>query len=474
MKNRFVFLFIFLTALLSATHVSAASVDAASLSQTLISKMAVATAALTNKALYILGAFAAIQLLITNLALLKTGGDIEAVFGKLIGSIAWVGFCLYVLSNGPGFISDVGNEFFGIPGLDLPTPGTILTNTNKTAAAIAALTIPIGFLSNSMGIFMVYLLILVIAIGCFFSFKIFMLQLELGLIVMLAPLSFAFLGLNALKDQGIAPFKSLISLVYRILLVGVILSGFTAVDDSVKEAFSSLDSSDIIKGAGTAVNTLLGSLGAYLLLAYLLFKSDSIAATLAGGSTSMGTGDVASAAAAGAAAGAAIASGGAGAAGAATSVPQSMANFMSKLSGGGSVSNASNRGAGGQGSQAGPPPMRPSLSAGPGGASAPAFDTGKYGEPLRPSGASPASSSQGSGSQQTQDSPAQVDTSAGSGSSAGIGGGSETSNDDLLKAIQQQSGPRTPTTLDRLGTANHHMSQEKAATHVSINASASD
>jgi hypothetical protein len=49
-----------------------------------------------------------------------------------------------------------------------------------------------------------------------------------------------------------------------------------------------------------------------------------------------------------------------------------------------------------------------------------------------------------------------------------------TSNDDLLKAITQQNAPRKPTTLERLGNANHHVAQEKAATHVSINVNAAD
>jgi len=88
-----------------------------------------------------------------------------------------------------------------------------------------------------------------------------------------------------------------------------------------------------LAGIGAAAEGVGTALGGYLLPAYLTFKSDSIAASLASGTTSMGTADVASAAAAGAAMGAAVVSGGSAAAGAASSAPQPMSNFLSKMAG---------------------------------------------------------------------------------------------------------------------------------------------
>ena len=359
MKNKPIRFFLFLFCVLVSNN-AVAAVDAASLSQLLISKMTVASATLSSTALIALGGFATLQLFITNYGLLKSGADIESAVAKFAAGIAWVGVCIYIISNGPGFISGVGNEFFSIPGLSLPTVGTVMSNTAKTAGVIGALAIPIGVASNTLGMFMVYLLLGTIGIGCFFAFKIFMLQLELGLIVMLSPLSFAFLGLNALKDQGIAPFKSLISLIYRVMIIGVILSAFSIVDDSVNAVFKNLSLTEIVSGGvGTVMDTLVAALGAYLLLAYLLFKSDSIAASLASGSTNMGTADVASAAAAGAAAGAAIATGGVAGAGAAKSGVSSVSDMMKKLGGGGgpSVSNAGGGGGGGGGGTGAKPSM---------------------------------------------------------------------------------------------------------------------
>jgi type IV secretion system protein TrbL len=494
MKKRTIKSIVFLAFIIASTQAIGAPIDAGSLSQILISKMAGASATLSSKAMIALGAFAAVQFVITNYGLLKSGADIEAIYGKLIGSLVWIGFCTYVLSNGPAFISGVGNEFFSLPGVTLPTVGTIIANTGVTAGVLGALAVPVGLISNTIGMLLVYIILGVIAVGCFFAFKIFMLQLELGLIVMLAPLSFAFLGLNALKDQGIAPFKSLISLVYRVILIGVILSAFNIVDNAIKDAFSSLSVISLASGAGVVTETLVAAFGSYLLLAYLLFKSDSIAATLASGSTSMGTGDVASAAAAGAAAGAAVATGGAsaaGAAGAATKIPQSMANFMGSLSGGGgSLSNASSRGAGGAVAAMPASPMSSSLSGSP--AAAPKFETNSRGAPIKPA-ATPPGEGAASAPLSTSNTPSGADTpkvetskadapmqpaaemSAGSGASAGVGGSKldETANrlDDFMK---QQAATKKPTMREAASNLNHHIEKEKAATHVSINANASD
>jgi type IV secretion system protein TrbL len=294
----------------------------------------------------------------------------------------------------------------------------------------------------------------VLAIGMFFAFKIFMLQLELGLIVMLSPLSFSFLGLNALKDQGIAPFKALISLSYRIILMTIILSAFTEVSTVASNSLSGLSAGAFKDGIGKALMTVLSALGAYMVLAFLVYKSDSIASSLAGGSTNMGTGDIAGAAAAGAAAGAAIASGGAAAAATGGQLPQSMANFMKGM--GSSITNASGSGRG-QTPDA-PPTRSPLSSSGP-------SNQGVASTPERP-GEQPAPSANNEVPSASGGAPVRP----GSGTAAGIG-----NNDDSNLANQHNQQPKQkPSFLDTLKDANHHISQEKSATHVSINTSNSD
>lgn len=321
---------------------------------------------LSTQAISWLGVFAALQFFITNYNLLKTDGDIQSAIAKLFAAVGWVGVVLYIINHGPVFIQAVGDQMFGVVGMDLPSPGNIIGKTIGVTAALSALALGVGsvpFVGGTAGQLLLYIAMAVLAIGMYFAFKIFMLQLELGLIAMLSPLSFSFLGLNTLKDQGIAPFKGLLSLAYRVILLTVILSGYNEVSNVVSSTVSNL-SMDTINSSSLAeaANVILSALGAYMLLAYLTFKSDAIAASLAGGSTSMGAGDVAQAAAAGAAVGAAVATGGGALAGTAGKAPQAMSAFMDKLMGRGSVSNASSMGSGGEAPSFTPPVAPPSAS----------------------------------------------------------------------------------------------------------------
>ncbi|CAN7779678.1 type IV secretion system protein [Cupriavidus necator] len=464
--------------------------------------MAPAISKLTAQAISWVGVFATLQFFITNYNLLKSDGDIQSVVAKMFGAVAWVGICIYIINNGPQFVQAVGDQMMGVIGTDLPSPSSIVAKTIGVAGAMSVLAIGVGaipFVGDTAGMLLVYVALFVLGVGLLFAFKIFMLQLELGLIAMLSPLSFSFLGLSTLKDQGIAPFKALLSFGYRVILLTVILSGFNQISDIVSNTLSGITVDNFKQdGIGGVADVMLSALGAYLLLGYLTFKSDAIAATLASGSTSMGTGDVAQAAAAGAALGAAVATGGATAATSAGKVPQSMSAFMDKLMARGSISNASPMGGGGDAPVFTPPTApAPSLSVGApvadstsaasppsrpdsGTAGTPAkanVASGRYGAEL-PDGAGVQREAAGSASDNvaggptgTPESPV-VQTDPGSAQTAGIGGKPNLEK-DLSRLVDhlasQQQGPRKPTLGERLGEANRHVSQEQAATHVSIN-----
>lgn len=324
-----------------AQDAAATGVDPSTLIGLLKGSMATAINNLSAHAISWLGAFSALQLLITNYKLLTSDADLQTALAKFTGGVVWVGVCLLFIQEGPSFISAVGDSFFTMLGFDMPGIASIVKYTVATFGSISALAWGVGYLSNTMGFLLVCIALGALAIGMYFAFKVFMLQLELAMIVMLSPLSFAFLGLNTLRDQGIAPFKSLISLAYRIILLTVLLSAFFYVSKVTGTYIDGLSKESFLGGVGAVAEGIGTAIGAYLILLYGVFKSDSIAASLASGNTSMGTGDVASAAAAGAAMGAAVVSGGAAAAGAASSAPQSMRDFLGSMGGGGSVSNAS-------------------------------------------------------------------------------------------------------------------------------------
>lgn len=462
-----------------------------SIVNTVTASIAAASGQILPQALIWLGSFMALQFVITNFGLLKSGADIDAVFGKLIGSLAWFGFCVYLINNGPDFIDSVGNGILNKFAPNIPGPGAIISATlalcSSLLIAIAALgTSVLGVGNSSLAMVLVYVLFVVFSIGMYMAIKVFMLTLELGLVVMLSPLSFSFLGLNALKDQGIAPLKSLISLVYRIILLGIIYAAFSEVIGVAGKQLNDIDWANPFKYA-SAMNIIFSMLCAFPMLAYLVYKSDSIAASLAGGSSNMGTADIASAAAVGAAAGAAIGSGSGFATSAASKIPESMSSFMKGLAGGGSVSNASTRGAGA--APVGTAPMPPATSSS-------AFPTRKDGSPLQSAGVSPAESAPakaddatpssqgsagaGSGSSPTATSAASPGntpdsatplSSTGSGANAGIGGTGSKLESDIGRLVQNmgnQGGARKPSLSERLSNVNNQVAQEKAGTHVSI------
>lgn len=342
---------------------------------------------LSTQAITWLAAFAGLQFFITNYKLLLGDADLTAAIGKLVGSVAWVGFCLYVVKEGPGFIARVGDQMSHVVG-SVPEPGTIMSNTFEVAAKVGALALAVSaipLIGDVAGNGILFMMILVLIVGMYFAAKIFMLQLELALIVMLSPMSFSLLGLSALKDQGIAPFKSLLALAYRMVLVGVILAAFSAISDSLSTTFSGMTKTDFLTDGYQAVlKPIVQAIGAYAVLAFLLFKSDSIASSLAAGTVSTSASDLTAAAAAGAAAGTVAATGGAALAGAGGKAPESMANFMSNLGSGGSVSNASPMGSGGDIPSFAPPAASMSAGSTVGGVSTGAASSSSADRPSRP------------------------------------------------------------------------------------------
>lgn len=297
--------------------------NAIDIEQVIKTSMMPAADVLASKAVFWLSMFIGGQFVFTNIGLLKSVADIEAVWGKFLGSILWGAFCFYLLENGPDYIGKVGEQFLNLFGVALPNKGAILAGTLTPGVLLMGAGIFVGGIgavgSVVGGHILTGLAFLIISMGFYFIIKLFMLKLELFIVVILSPLSFSFLGLNALKDQGIAPLKSLISLIYRIVLITVILSAFTqmsgiltsTISDGSSKLMSVANIADTINPFGNAygvadlISDVAAVLFGYVVLTYLLYKSDSIAASLAGGSTNMGAGDVASAAAAGAALGAA-------------------------------------------------------------------------------------------------------------------------------------------------------------------------
>lgn len=518
-KNSPLIIFLILS-LFCLTAVAAEPFDQSSAVGVILSAMAPAGATLQENAWKWLSVFMLLQFVLTNVKVLTSGGDVDSIWPKFMASIFWFGICFFIMHNGPHFISNVGNQFFGLVGNGMPDPSTVIKNTTYLSTALAALAAGVGFFSATTGQLILYILMIVAGVGIFFAIKILMIQLELALVVMLSPLSFSMLGLNALKDQGIAPLKSLISLAYRIILTSIILTAFTQVESVVMTRIDEITVANITAdGVSKVVDTLLGGLAAYLLLAVLLYKSDSIASGLASGGTSMGTADIASSVAAGVAGGmAAQASAGAAAASAgngASSVSDMVKGLRSQAA---SVTNASGSGTGGYGSGPGSNSMFSLGDAPKGGAKSPnystrdiqqmakdkglppvggqrpssiaaspgsATSTNPSSEANRSSNSNNTSSSQnqsgalGMSDSSTRASPNENIQSSplGNANSASISGVGGSNLENQLGALVEQlskQGQSKPSAKERLSSLNNQIERESASTHVSVNTHSND
>lgn len=500
MRNNLSRLLVFVALAAACTAVSAAdtSVPTDSILSTVQDAMAVSAQQINQNVYKWLGAFLILQFTWTNVSQLLSGeADLQKAVGTLARSVSSGGLYVYLIQNGPGFIDAVGNQFIGT----LPDTGEIMAATLGLCGGLVVGIATVGLVSSALANLLTYVTLGLFACGAYLALKVFMMQLELGIIVMLAPFNFSLLGLKALREQGMAPFKSLLAFIYRVILLTVIFKAFGLVVSNAGAAIkdvASMSWSDALQ-IGSAIKTVLYSVAAFPILAFLAFKSDSLASSLAAGSSSMGVNDVAGAAAAGAAAGAAIASGGAAAIGAAGKAPKSMAGFMDKLAGGGgSISNASSMGGGGdapvfhapepalssvgapaEGSASGSAPLPPSRPQS-GAASSPSkinVASGRYGAPEAGQVAGTPAGSQGNSADGPTTAPAELPETAsqapaGTAANAAIGGppesGSSKLEEKLEKLVDHMTQPRKPTLGERLGEANRHLSQEQATTHVSI------
>ena len=311
---------------------------------------------LQNVAIKWLGVFMILQFTWTNWQLLLNDADITKVFAKLAGSIFWFCICIYIFYNGSDFLKNVSNGIMkmatGATGVEfdpiqpistgIDVSSQLLETVNSTQSVLQSLN---PFPSIMMGV----VAVVILAVSAVLAFKILMVFIETKMVIALSPLSFALLGLNAFRDQGLAPFKYLVSMGIRMFLYGAVLAAMQIFSTAIIAAFKALPAASDPSVWPPIWAAAMG----YVLLGAVALRVDSIAVMLASGSSQMSTGDAAAVgAAAGAAAGLAMsaATGGASAAaGAAAKGGQSMADFMKSMGGGGggAISNAGQQGAGG-------------------------------------------------------------------------------------------------------------------------------
>ena len=495
-------------------------------------------------------------------------GEIEKSIGNVAKYILWVGFIVWMmspsaspvrdgLSNGADFIQRTVNYLLGfastISGGDgnafdagyifsvgLQASHDLIFSVAKAsmgtvANAVVTVAFPITGIFSALMLMIMNLLIL--ATAGYIAIKIFMVKLDASIMIAISPLSFALNGLSALREQGMAPFKNLLTVMYRILILAAIVSAMKVVSENLTQV---LDKASAAGGFTDIWTPITAAIFGYILLAYMAHRSDGIANGLSSGSSMFSSGDMASSVAAGVAAGMAVATGGAAVGGAAVKSGQSMGDFMKSLGESGSISNASPSGDrgfdspvvgtppksgaakqpqmsmaeearqlrqdyiassnntsprvptlagipmnpdGSVASSSGSPRPLPGQSSSHGGASKAANTIDNMvanGQASNPTNATAVSDHLKSMSLNDTKSVGETPSSpsgaldSGTGSSAGIAGASSATDQKLDKLMETMGQSKKPTFSDRMSTLNDHVAKEQSTVQANVNVNAHD
>lgn len=432
---------------------------------------------------------ASIQFSLTMYGELKGNGDLESAMGKIAKSILWIAFCFWLMSDNhaSNFIRNTIQYFLdhaigfatgkitpmdvtGVIGAGMDGLSSI-GSFFYTMGSKGVFSWSSGFDVKALGniiytaVCLIIIVVIIVVVTVYMAIKVFMLKIEVLLTVMLLPLNLAFLGLNSLRDQGFAPFKGMIALVFRILIMGVIIGSLSSIASNMESYTSSVLNAYGDKGDFLVI--LIGMCIGYAMLGYMAYKSDVIASSLSSGSSSLGSqSDTAGAAMAGAIAGALAAAGVGSALNAAEAGKSAVADMMN----GGQIDNASSQG---QGKTPDPPPAKPASNASIGGGSSGGASgkssTSNSSAPPAP----PAATATGGGS-------AEAAPAGGYGADAGIEApatnnntGGSSGSGEQGKSKDSATPPPRKGFMDHLkaipGQANKKVAEQDHSTSVSIN-----
>ena len=289
--------------------------------------------------LRVLFLFLLVQFIWTNWHHFFEDSDVSKVMMKLFSGLFWAGICLYIFDEGADFIKGVASWILNLaanlsgstfdPIYPVETGIRIATKMMQAVDKTQGI---LGSLNIFPALLMALIALVILAASAIIAFRILMIFIETKIVIAFSPIAFALLGLNALRDQGFTPFKYLVSMAYRALLMGAIVATMAKFGDSIISMLSTLPASSDPSIWGPLFVAAIG----FTLLAGIAWNSNAIAASLASGSSAMTSSDMGGPAAiAGAIAGAGIAMGAqsVGAASGATTGVRSMADFMRSLNG---------------------------------------------------------------------------------------------------------------------------------------------
>ncbi len=152
-------------------------------------------------------------------------GEFGNMLAKTTGSLIWVGFVGYMLRTYPDWINSIFNYFAEASPINLDPDYILMAGVtlakNMNEAVISQ---GLGDLLRNLLPSIQLALCSMVVILCFAiaALSVLMVKIELAMVMAVAPVVVGLMGFKPLRDTGIAPFKSAMSLGIRALILGVI------------------------------------------------------------------------------------------------------------------------------------------------------------------------------------------------------------------------------------------------------------
>jgi len=236
-RRRFLYLlFLALAGLLFSTFVFAADDVFPEMSAQMQKSASDVANKLVPYAVRLVGVLFIIQFAIRNHKAAFTIDDPKQLLAKLVFPIIWLGFLFYLINNSYPVLNAIFSSFLQLGkiaagGVDLQ-PGNIMWNgialQNNMVKAYNDATGASDGLMNAFKYFFPSMMLSVACLLILLSFFLIALAtaiatLEFYLILAAAPIAFAMGGLDALKQSSIAPLQTMLSIGYRLIILGVIV-----------------------------------------------------------------------------------------------------------------------------------------------------------------------------------------------------------------------------------------------------------
>ena len=254
---------------------------------------------LVQPAMVTAGAATLLQMIITYYKEIFNA-DLSNALAKLVGLITWMGASFWLISQGGVLLATMFSGYLtltgavaGVTAADFTPGGVLSIAKNVITTTHAAVISAAGSSWTEIGhMFLASFQLMfvdVVVLASFFlvALSLFVAQLEFWMMFTVAPLAFGLVPLSAFRDQGFAPIKGMLSLGFRILMLGAVVGVAAGLSSAVVADLTAhgLGTADLF--TGPIVEYLAAMLGCGL----MALNSGKLASAVTSGSASFSGSD---------------------------------------------------------------------------------------------------------------------------------------------------------------------------------------